>query len=130
VNHPPVGHDLDHRVVTRLGRARVLAAQVTGVVADVVVVGAGHNGLVAAGLLARAGLAVTVLERAGWSAGRAAPSTVRPRARAGRVHRRVPARADAGGPGLRGTQVPSTSSTCWPYRTSLAAPVPWCTMTV
>src|SRR5919202_1031837 len=32
--------------------------------ADVVVVGAGHNGLVAALLLARAGLAVTVVERA------------------------------------------------------------------
>src|SRR3954466_10481411 len=39
--------------------------------ADVVVVGAGHNGLVAATLLARAGLSVVIVERAGVVGGAA-----------------------------------------------------------
>ncbi len=47
---------------------------------DVLIVGAGHNGLVAAVLLARAGLAVEVLERAGIVGG--ACRTERPFARA------------------------------------------------
>jgi phytoene dehydrogenase-like protein len=37
---------------------------------DVVVVGGGHNGLVAAAYLGRAGRSVLVLERAPWSAAR------------------------------------------------------------
>jgi phytoene dehydrogenase-like protein len=36
---------------------------------DVVVVGSGHNGLVAAGYLAKAGKTVTVLERNAWFGG-------------------------------------------------------------
>jgi phytoene dehydrogenase-like protein len=40
---------------------------------DVVIVGAGHNGLVAAGYLARAGLSVTVLERRDIVAARSRP---------------------------------------------------------
>src|SRR5215831_6247209 len=47
---------------------------------DAIVVGAGHNGLVAAALLARAGLAVAVLERADVVGG--ACRTERPFARA------------------------------------------------
>ena len=45
---------------------------------DVVIVGAGHNGLVSAVLLARAGLDVVVLEAAPVLGGAAAPSTRSP----------------------------------------------------
>ena len=42
---------------------------------DVIVVGAGHNGLVAATILARTGRRVLVLERAGWAGGAAASAS-------------------------------------------------------
>ena len=63
---------------------------------DVVVVGAGHNGLVAATLLARAGLAVAVL-RGGRRGRRGLPhrDAVPPGPRAQGLHRGLPARPDA-----------------------------------
>jgi len=45
---------------------------------DVIVVGAGHNGLVAAGYLARAGLEVLVVEKNGWVGGAAVSRSLHP----------------------------------------------------
>ncbi|MGO1078727.1 phytoene desaturase family protein [Inquilinus sp. CA228] len=45
---------------------------------DVIVVGAGHNGLVAAGYLARAGLEVLVLEKNDWVGGAAVSRSLHP----------------------------------------------------
>jgi len=45
---------------------------------DVIVVGAGHNGLVAAGYLARAGLAVLVVEKNDWVGGAAVSRSLHP----------------------------------------------------
>src|SRR5262249_31104618 len=53
-------------------------ARVEGAVSDAIVVGAGHNGLVAALLLARAGRGVTVVERRGDVGGLCAPAVLHP----------------------------------------------------
>jgi len=45
---------------------------------DVIVVGAGHNGLVAAGYLARAGLEVLVVEKNDWVGGAAVSRSLHP----------------------------------------------------
>ena len=45
---------------------------------DAIVIGAGHNGLVTAGLLARAGMSVVVLERSGRAGGALATSELEP----------------------------------------------------
>ncbi|HEY9347423.1 MAG TPA: FAD-dependent oxidoreductase, partial [Inquilinus sp.] len=45
---------------------------------DIIVVGAGHNGLVAAGYLARAGLEVLVVEKNDWVGGAAVSRSLHP----------------------------------------------------